>query len=128
MPDGNVLWSSSCSSSRAAARRQRSLSGYQGNAQAATSWPAASAITWLLADEPRLRKPARYCWCQRIWATASSLCSNSAVTGGQSSSRRRIQAKLIRRMPISMPLVQCTPDRNGLSCHHERSWAATRSA
>ena len=50
------------------------------------------------------------------------------ATPGQSSSRRRIQARLIRRTPSSMPLVQCTPDRNGFSCHHDRSWSATRSA
>ena len=50
------------------------------------------------------------------------------LTPGQSSSRRRIQARLIRRMPTSMPLVQCTPDRNGFSRHQERSWSATRRA
>ena len=52
-------------------RRQRALSGNHGKAQLATSCPAASAMTWLLADEPRLRNAARYCWCQRIWRTAS---------------------------------------------------------
>ena len=55
---------------RAASARSR---GTRGTRRLATSCPAASAITWLLADEPRLRKPARYCWCQRICATASSL-------------------------------------------------------
>ena len=45
-----------------------------------------------------------------------------------SSSSRRIQAKLISRTPSSMPLVQLTPDRNGLAAHQDRSWASTRSA
>ena len=85
-------------------------------------------MTWLLADEPRLRNAARYCWCQRICRTASPSCSNRSATPGQSSRSRRIQARLIRRMPISMPLVQCTPDRKGFSRHQERSWSATRSA
>ena len=40
---------------------------------------------------------------------------------GQPSSRRLIQTKLIRRIPISIPLVQFTPDRNGFSRHHDRS-------
>ncbi len=35
------------------------LRAYQGKAHAATSRPAASAMTWLLADEPRLGKAAR---------------------------------------------------------------------
>ena len=61
MPDGKVLRMSSRSSSRADLRRQRSLSGNHGKAQLATSCPAASAITWLLADEPRLGNAARYC-------------------------------------------------------------------
>ena len=55
MPEGKVLRISSRSSSRADCRRQRSLSGNHGKAQLATSCPAASAMTWLLADEPRLR-------------------------------------------------------------------------
>ena len=64
MPDGKVLRISSRSSSCADLRRHRSLSGNHGKAQLATSCPAASAITWLLADEPRLGNAARYCWCQ----------------------------------------------------------------
>ena len=48
-------------SSAAESRRQRGVSVNHGNAQLATSWPAASAMTWLLAEEPRLRKAARYC-------------------------------------------------------------------
>ena len=48
----------------AASSRHRALSANHGNAQAPTSCPAASAITWLFADEPRLRNAARYCWCQ----------------------------------------------------------------
>ena len=39
-------------------RRDRGRSRL-GNASAATSCPAASATTWLLADEPRLRNPDR---------------------------------------------------------------------
>ncbi len=31
-------------------------------------------------------------------------------------------------MPASIPLVQCTPDRNGFSRHQDRSWSATHSA
>ena len=42
-----------------ACRAQPSLCSNQPKANAPTSWPAASAITWLLADEPRLRKLAR---------------------------------------------------------------------
>ena len=61
MPEGNVLAISSRSSKRLAARRHRPLSGNHGKAQLATSWPAASAMTWLLAEEPRLRNAARYC-------------------------------------------------------------------
>ena len=111
--------------SRAATDRSR---GNHGNAQLAASCPAASAITWLLADEPRLSNAARYSWCQRICRSARSLCSKRSATPGQPSSSRRIQAKLISRTPSSMPLVQLTPDRNGFSRHQERSWSATRCA
>ena len=79
-------------------------------------------MTWLLADEPRLGKAARNSWCQPICRTASSLCSNRSPTFGQSSSSRRIHTQEIRRMPASMPLVQCTPVRNGFARHQERSW------
>ena len=105
-PRGRCCGSAHARADRADFRRQRSLSGNHGKAQLATSCPAASAMTWLLADEPRLRNAARYCWCQRICRTASSSCSNRSATPGQSSSSRRIQARLIRRIPISMPLVQ----------------------
>ena len=77
---------------------------------------------------PWLSNAARYSWCQRICRSASSLCSKRSATGGQSSSSRLIQAKLISRTPSSMPLVQLTPDRNGFSRHQDRSCSATRSA
>ena len=124
MPDGNVLRMSSRSRRPADVRRQRSLSANHGKAQLATSCPAASAMTWLLADEPRLLKPSRYCWCQRICCTARPSSSNSPATPGQLSSRRRIQARLISRVPTSIPLVQCTPDRKGFSRYQDRSWPA----
>ena len=101
--------------------RQRALSANHGNAQLPASNPAASAIKWLLADDPRLSNFARYSWCQRICRSAKSLCSNKSATPGHPFSRRRIQAKLIRRMPSSIPLVQLTPDRNGLDSHQDRS-------
>ena len=94
----------------------------------AASCPAASAIRWLLADDPRLSNAARYCWCQRIWCSARSLRSKRSAAPGHSSSSRRIQAKLISRTPSSMPLVQLTPDRKGLAAHQDRSWSPTRSA
>ena len=46
------------SSDRSASARQRAAAGNQANAQAATSCPAASAMTWLFAEEPRLGKAA----------------------------------------------------------------------
>src|SRR5262245_14813684 len=113
MPEGNVLLASERDSKDAASRRHRSLSGNQGKAQLAASCPAASAIRWLFADDPRLSNAARYSWCQRIWRTVVSERSNSATTPGQLSSSLRIQARLISRTPTSMPLVQFTPDRNG---------------
>ena len=87
----------------------------QGNAQAATSWPAASAMTWLLADEPRLSERGQVLLVPADLAQRESLCSNRSATSGQSSSSRRIQVQLISRRPISIPLVQCTPDRNGFA-------------
>ena len=41
---------------------------------------------------------------------------------GQPSSSRRTHAQEISRMPSSMPLVQWTPERNGLAAHQERRW------
>ena len=108
-----------CGPARARAARRRCAAtarshGNHGNAQLATSCPAASAMTWLLADEPRLRNAARYCWCHRICWTASRSCSNRPATPGQSSSRRRIQVRLISRMPSSMPLVQLHAGQEGV--------------
>ncbi len=63
IPLSKVLDNSSASSKLDAAARHRSLVSNHGNPQLATSCPAASAITWLLADEPRLWNVARYFWC-----------------------------------------------------------------
>ena len=83
------------------------------------SWPPA-------ARPPRRSRgcwpTSRGCGTRRGTAGASGSAARRArrartgrPTPGQSSSRRRIQARLIRRMPSSMPLVQWTPDRNGFS-------------
>ena len=128
MPDGKVLRISSRSSSaRGLAPPALALRETTGR----RSWPRA-------ARRPRR---SRGCWptspgwgTRRGTAGASGSAgprarrrSNRSATPGQSSSRRRIQARLISRMPSSMPLVQCTPDRKGFSRHQERSWSATRS-
>ena len=85
-PTGRCCGPARARAARADLRRQRSLSGNHGNAQLATSCPAASAMTWLLADEPRLRNAARYCWCQRICRTASA--SSLEQVGRRRASRR----------------------------------------
>ena len=127
-PDSKVLAASSrCNRSRAVSRHS-TLSAYQGKAHAATKSPAASAMTWLLADEPRLRKAARCSWCHQICRTASGLASKRSLTLGHSSSIRRIHVQLISRTPSSMPLIQLTPERNGFARHHDRSCLATASA
>ena len=103
----------------AALTRHFSLSSNQSKAQLATSCPAASAITWLLADEPRLLKAARYCWCQYTCSRASTFASNSAAAPCQPSRRRRIHTQEMSRSPSSMPLVQWMPERKGFSAHHD---------
>ena len=109
----------------AGARRRRAATAataaYQGNAHAAASGPAASAITWLFAEEPRLGKAARYSWCHAIWRSASGSFSN--------------------RSPTLRPVVQQPPDphpgraggprpRSRWSSARRRGtgWPATRSA
>ena len=81
-PTGRCCGPVRARAARRTSRRQRSLSGNHGNAQLATSCPAASAMTWLLADEPRLRNAARYCWCQRICWTARWSSSNRSADAG----------------------------------------------
>ena len=60
--------------------RHRPLSGNHGNAQLAASCPAASAITWLFAEDPLLSNAARYSWCQWICRSARSLRSKRSAT------------------------------------------------
>ena len=55
----SVFSASSRSRTLAASPPQRALSVNQSKASAATRRPAASAMTWLLADDPRLRNDAR---------------------------------------------------------------------
>ena len=62
---GKVLAASSRSSRAAASSATAALRRYHGKAQAAASRPAASAMTWLFAEEPRLGNAARYSWCHR---------------------------------------------------------------
>ena len=80
--------------------------------------------TWLLADEPRLRKAARYSLVPPDLAQRPRGCPRTGrPTPGQSSSSRRTHAQLISRTPSSIPLVQWTPERNGFAAHHDRSCA-----
>ena len=72
------------SSSAADSRRHRSLSANHGNAQLAASCPAASAIRWLLADEPRLSNAARYSLVPANLAAAPGRCARTGPpTPGQ---------------------------------------------
>ena len=106
-------------------RASASLSAYHGKAQAAASRPAASATTWLLADEPRLRKAARYSWCHQICRSASSLCSKRSPTLGHSSSSRRIHTQL----DAAGPRARCrwsSARRTGTGSAATRSAAARR--
>ena len=94
--------------------RQRGDSGNQSNAQAAANCPAASAMTWLFAEDPRLGKAASQRWWCQIWCSATGLPSNSSAAPGQPSSSRRTHTQDSSRMPSSMPLIQCTPRSGGL--------------
>ena len=93
---------------------------------------------------PAGRRPRRRrgCWprsrgCGRRRGTAGATRSGAARRGcprrgrrtlAQSSSSRRTHAQALSRTPSSMPLVQCTPDRNGFAVHQERSCRSTASA
>ena len=112
----------------AAVARQPALSGNQGNAQAAANWPAISATMWLLADDPRLGKPGQPLLVVVELPQEGRVALEQRPGPGQPSSSRRIHTQDSSRMPSSMPLVQWTPDRNGLAAHQERSWAAAASA
>ncbi len=127
-PERNVFARNCRSSDRSASARQRAEDGNHPNAQDAASCPAASATTWLLADEPRLGNAASQRWWCQIWWCATGLSSNSAAAPGQPSSSRRIHTHDSSRMPSSMPLTQCTPRSGALAAHQDRRCAATRSA
>ncbi len=127
-PEGKVLARNCRSRERSASARHRAESGNQSKAQAAANCPAASAITWLFAEEPRLGKAASQRWWCHTCRTASGFSSNSPAAPGQPSSSRRIHTHETSRMPSSMPLTQCTPRSGGLAAHHDRSCPATRSA
>ena len=71
-------------------RRQRSLSENHGKAQLATSCPAASAITWLLADEPRLAERGQ------VLLMPADLPQRKRVT--------------LEQVGYTRPVVQETPD------------------
>ena len=54
--------------------------------------------------------------------------SKRSADPGQSSRSRRTQTQLVSRTPSSMPLVQCTPDRNGLAATRTGAARSTTSA
>ena len=80
-----------------------------GKCAAGDELAGASAMRWLLAEEPRLRIAGQVPLMPKSWLTARLVVLEEVGDPGPASSRRRIQAQLIRRSPSSMPLVQLTP-------------------
>ncbi len=127
-PDRKVLPRRCRSRDRSASARSRAEEGNHPKAQDAANCPAASAITWLLAEDPRLGKAASQRWWCQIWFSATGLSSNNSAAPGQPSSSRRTHTHDSSRIPSSIPLVQCTPCSGAFAPHHDRRWPATRSA